>query len=460
MKLKEIRRLFKSELFENEKQKEIYIKENAEIRIENNKIGILLLIILNHVCNTLDFFVYPEHFKLLLILRIIWTSLLVPLLFLFNNRIFIKKNYRIVNNIWGLLAAIPICLMIYFTDGSISPYYAGLNLVIIGVSQFLGYTFLEAVRFSFMTILFYILSIVLNNSILFNIKIFYNNLLFIILTSTINAITCHIFNIIRIKDFKNRYRIKEQKERLEEILRRLNEAREQLFHSEKMNALGFLSAGILHEVNNPLNFVMTYSYILLHKKGIEETKKDKILKDIYEGLDRIKNIIANLRQFAHTSNERKETFLIKESLEAAKMFSSPKLGDIRIIEKINKDFFVTGSKADISQVFINLFVNSADELTYLKENNPDMIPVIIISISQDKDRVLIKFWDNGSGISSENFSNIFTPFFTTKKQGKGMGLGLSISYRIIKDHGGELKVKSKKGKWTEFSFDLPTVNSI
>ncbi|MFT5727889.1 MAG: PAS domain S-box-containing protein [Desulforhopalus sp.] len=252
---------------------------------------------------------------------------------------------------------------------------------------------------------------------------------------------------------KNREALRKANDELEQrVMERtleLQQLHTQLLHSEKLAAIGNLSASIAHEFNNPLQSVMTIV------KGIEQysslDKKEKNLLTLaLQECSRMKNLIADLRDFFQpTSGETVyvdlHTVLDALLLISKKDFTSRK---IRIVKKYGDNIPPIMAVADqLKQVFLNLMNNAADAC----ENGG----IITISTKKIGEHIAVHIEDNGKGIDSENMAHIFEPFFTTKPELKGTGLGLSVSYGIIKQHGGRIDVKSERGKGSTFSVLLP-----
>lgn len=247
---------------------------------------------------------------------------------------------------------------------------------------------------------------------------------------------------------------------LQAALEQLKENEAQLVQSEKMAALGRLAAGLVHEINNPLNFTTTAVQLLKRKtNNLPAEKKDfyeTALKDIHDGLERVQYIIRDLMDFTHQHSERKETVSLLEIIQAARRFLEHefKEGAPAFFMEIPEDTTVFGSKSKLIQVFLNLFQNALDALKE-KTYAPGESPYLKVSCRSFEDNVEVVVEDNGLGIPDENKEKIFEPFFTTKDVGKGMGLGLSISYGIIQEHHGRLQVESEPGVYTRFLLVLP-----
>ena len=243
---------------------------------------------------------------------------------------------------------------------------------------------------------------------------------------------------------------------LEDTLSTLKQTQSQLLHSEKINALGKLTAGLLHEINNPLNYALTALQIIKREPVFKDDELlNETFQDIDEGMNRIKTIISELQVFAHPSEDSKhETFHLQEAITSTLRFTANELGDITVTQKLARGDSVIGSRGSIVQVLINLIGNACKAINAVKDlRNGE----IIIKTEQRDDRLFVYVRDNGTGIEKDFIANIFDPFYTSRDVGEGMGLGLSICHTIIKNHGGRLSVRSEVGQWTEFCFDLPFV---
>ncbi|MFT6258242.1 MAG: signal transduction histidine kinase [Rickettsiales bacterium] len=243
-------------------------------------------------------------------------------------------------------------------------------------------------------------------------------------------------------------------EDLATTLSTLQSTQSQLLHSEKINAIGNLSAGLLHEVNNPLNYTMT-ALQMMKMDPIFTTDEDlkETLADIEEGMGRIKSIVTDLHAFAHPDEaSKKGNFLIHDAVNSVLKFTAHDCKDIKIENSIDKNLIVIGSSSHIVQILINLITNACKAIKHSQNSENGEINIFA---KQTEDRALICVQDNGSGMNEETLNKIFNPFFTTNDVGEGIGLGLSICHTIVKNHDGSLKVESEIGKGSVFSFDLP-----
>jgi signal transduction histidine kinase len=255
-----------------------------------------------------------------------------------------------------------------------------------------------------------------------------------------------------------------QTSRLEKDLRKSNDelkvalsdlkaTQAQLIQSEKLNALGSLAAGLLHEINNPLNYSLTALQLL---RSDEHLNKDELLSevcsDIDEGMQRIRSIVSDLHAFAYPSEaDKSKSFRLIDAVESASRFTAHELRSVDFDVNVSPDILVVGSKTHVTQVLVNLFINSAKATREVEDLRRGEIQV---TGKREDGRVVVRVVDNGIGMEEKTISRIFDPFFTTRDVGEGMGLGLSICHTIIANHGGKLIAKSGVGKGTELAFDL------
>jgi signal transduction histidine kinase len=249
-----------------------------------------------------------------------------------------------------------------------------------------------------------------------------------------------------------------QKKALEEALTKLKETETELVQTEKMASLGRLSAGIIHEINNPLNFAATGLFTLRskarHLAPEQQAEYAEILHDVEEGLNRVKTIVSDLRAFAHRENVQTEPVNIAEAIDSALRFLSHEWKDrIRIVNQLPAGLVVSANRNKLIQVLVNLVENSVDALTH--KAFADDGPTIWIEGRTGEGKTMVSIRDNGDGIEPENLNKIFDPFFTTKDVGEGMGLGLSICYRIVQEYQGRISVRSERGRFCEFTLEFP-----
>ncbi len=275
--------------------------------------------------------------------------------------------------------------------------------------------------------------------------------------------------------------IKEAKQKAEEALTELQATQKQLIQSEKMASLGELTAGIAHEIQNPLNFVNNFSEVskelldemkeAIEKGDAEEAKE--IMNDVIQNLEKINHhgkradgIVKGMLQHSRTSSNQKEATdinaLADEYLRLA--YHGLRAKDKSFNATMKTDFDETIGNIniipqDIGRVILNLITNAfyvVNEKKTLRQAQGDNSyePIVSVSTKKDGNLVFVSVKDNGNGIPQKILDKIFQPFFTTKPTGQGTGLGLSLSYDIVKAHGGELKVETKEGEGSEFTIQL------
>lgn len=263
-------------------------------------------------------------------------------------------------------------------------------------------------------------------------------------------------NLVESHDFQRR--LAEQNTKLTETLELLKATETQLVQSEKVVSLGRLSAGIIHEINNPLNFAATGLYVL-QKQGERLAKEDpqeftEVLRDIEDGVTRVKNIVADLRTFSHPDAEQRDMVPLGDVIASAlRLLSAEWKEKVQIEQAVPPDLMCHANKNKLTQVFVNLISNALDALK-TKPAGPEP-PIIRISGHREDGKIIVTVRDNGEGIDPQNLAKIFDPFFTTREVGKGMGMGLSICYRIIQELHGNIFAASERGKFCEFTIELP-----
>jgi len=272
--------------------------------------------------------------------------------------------------------------------------------------------------------------------------------------------------------------LEHQKKKTDDAYEELKSTQAQLIHSEKMASLGELTAGIAHEIQNPLNFVNNFSE--LNKELIEELKAEissgdatrmlTTLTNISENEEKIMHhgkradsIVKGMLQHSRVSGTQKEpteiNALVDDYLRLA--FHGLRAKDKTFNTTFETDFDPSIGKIsvipqEIGRVILNLLNNAFYAVTNRRKlNQPGYEPLVTVKTQSMGDEILLSISDNGIGIPEKVVAKIFQPFFTTKPTGEGTGLGLSLSYDVIKAHGGKIQVKSEEGKGTEFIITLP-----
>jgi signal transduction histidine kinase len=245
---------------------------------------------------------------------------------------------------------------------------------------------------------------------------------------------------------------------LESTIEQLKETETQLVQTEKLASLGRMSAGIIHEINNPLNFATTGLFTLRNKgkylAADQQEEYQDVLKDVEEGIKRVKNIVSDLRMFTHPDTEsRDQVELAEVAASALRLLSNEWKDKVRIEQKLPEHQTVWANKNKLIHVLVNLLQNSLDALKSKSFVNQQ--PTIWIEGRLESGRSILVVRDNGTGIDPEHLNKVFDPFFTTKDVGEGMGLGLSICYRIVQECEGRISVRSERGQFCEFTLEFP-----
>ncbi len=245
---------------------------------------------------------------------------------------------------------------------------------------------------------------------------------------------------------------------LEATLEQLKETETQLVQTEKMASLGRMSAGIIHEINNPLNYAKTGLFTLRKKsKHVPSDQQEdfaEVLKDIEDGVDRVKDIVSDLRTFTHPREDKLDEVEMGKPVAAALRFLSGEWKDkVPVHQQFNAHQIIMGNESTLLQLLTNLFQNALDALKSRGERPDEAAIWIEDKLTEHTYSLIVR--DSGSGIPSHVLDKIFDPFFTTKDVGQGMGLGLSICYRIMQQHEGRINVRTEPGKFTEFTLEFP-----
>jgi signal transduction histidine kinase len=284
---------------------------------------------------------------------------------------------------------------------------------------------------------------------------------------------------LRYEDFN---KLESAKDQIEKTLVDLRQAQSQLVQAEKMASLGELTAGIAHEIQNPLNFVNNFSEVnneLIEELIAEHAKpkserdemlENEILDNIRQNLEKIHNhgrradgIVKGMLQHSRSSSGQKELTDINEladeylHLAYHGFRAKEKLFNARLETDFDKNIGkINVVSQDIGRVLLNLINNAFYAVNEKrKEKDAGFEPLVKLTTRQAGNQLSITISDNGNGIPENIVDKIFQPFFTTKPTGSGTGLGLSLSYDIIKAHGGDIKVATKEGEGTEFIIHLP-----
>lgn len=250
----------------------------------------------------------------------------------------------------------------------------------------------------------------------------------------------------------------------EEISKKTSEimkAHDQLINAEKLASLGRMAAGVAHELNSPLTGIVTFAHLMLKRTPPENKQDIEDLEVIIEQAERCSKIIKGLLGFSRKTTSEKALVNINSLTEStiSMVRNQAKFHNIKFSLNFDDSIpQVTTDPNQLQQVFINLLINAADAMN--ERGQVTVATRVISDSSSDKKYVEIEFTDTGPGIPEENLGRVFEPFFTTKPVGKGTGLGLAVSYGIIRKHGGNIFVRSEMGKGASFFVRLPVESLV
>ena len=434
-----------------------FVEYDRQVILNNVIVGCMIGIVLMPAGTLLDFFVYRADVIPFLRLRLL-CSLLIAIFWMVVITPFGRRHPRALGVLLAYFPAFFMSWMIYTEKGVSSPYYAGLNIVLVVVGLVLHWTVIESLVVVGGTLLMYITACWLAGGFS-EVNWLVNNLYFLVLTGIVIITGSYFHNKTRFREFAFRYQLDQSRKALEASLQQLKENEMQLVQSEKLASLGRMSAGIIHEINNPLNFATT-GLFTLRKKGRflapeQQADYSEVLTDVEDGLKRVQAIVSDLRMFTHPNTEHLDPVPVAEVVTPALRFLSNEWRDlVQIEQKFADGQTLLANKNKAIQVVVNLLQNSLDALK-TKSFPPGEKPTIWIEGRVENGHSILSVRDNGTGIDPKHVDKVFDPFFTTKDVGEGMGLGLSICYSIMQEYGGKISVKTEPGKFCDFTLEFP-----
>jgi len=443
-----------------------YEEEIREYRLGFNRAYAYTAIVLILLGVGLDYGLYP-HMQYLFGAVRVFVSLIIYCIILVLKTKWGQDRAEALAFVWLLLPQIMITWMIAVTEGATSMYSIGLYLAIFGSSIGLPFSFRLNLVLSLSTFLLYIAACSFHPESFVLRGAFVVNALILLFVITISAVSTFFNERARFMLFRLKTELAEKNAQLEKTNKDLHEVKGQLLQQEKMAAIGTLSAGLLHEVNNPVNYSLMAMDVALEDPVVKTNESLKeCLVDAKKGMQRVQYIVSDLKTFAYRSGDasaHSNDFLLEKALDSALRLVGHETKGISITRDLPADTLVRGDEAAIIGVLVNLLSNAA---LAMRAANRDA-PAIHIAAAWENEgenkgenagkgeRLRITVRDNGPGIPPENLARVFEPFFTTREIGQGLGMGLSISYSVIEQHGGTLVAESKVGEWTKMIFDLP-----
>jgi two-component system, sensor histidine kinase PhcS len=433
-----------------------YQTELADFRVNFSRGGAYTAIVLVLLGVGLDYAQYPHWLTSFSAARLLVSLLIGGIVMLLYTALG-RRFAPWLTLSWLLLPQIMISWMIWQTDGVLSPYYMGLNLAIFASGIALPFGLWQNLVFGVLSCLLYLLACLLPPHEVVPAGTTTVNVLLLLFAAAASAVYTFFNERVRFMLFRLKSQVSEKNAELEAINHQLLEIKGQLLQQEKMAAIGTLAAGLLHEVNNPVNFCLMAIEVALEEPAAkaEETLQE-CLVDAKQGMQRIQHIVSDLKTFAYrkpgAEAEAGVPFLFEKALDSAVRLIGHELRGVEVTRDLPSDTLVQGDEAAIIGVLINLLSNAV--LAMRKAGTGKPAVHIVVKWSDDH-RLHVTVRDNGPGIADEHLARVFEPFFTTREVGQGLGLGLSISYAVVERHGGLLYAESELGNWAAFSFDLP-----
>lgn len=251
-------------------------------------------------------------------------------------------------------------------------------------------------------------------------------------------------------------------QRLDEAHQKMNQLQQSLLQAEKMASIGTLTAGVAHEINNPLAGIsIGLNRISRKPENVSQIKEYTVM--MQDSLHRIEQVIQDLLTFSRKSHFEFEQVnacdMVRKTVKLAQYRVKSDNINIRVVEP-ECPVFLKVSANRMEQVFLNIIINAIDAISEKQSRQPSLEGFVEVNMHEHQDHIQIVIADNGPGIDPQNLNKLFDPFFTTKKVGEGTGLGLSVSYQIVKDHGGEIRVESQPGRGSKFFVILPKASAV
>ncbi|KAA5538822.1 HAMP domain-containing histidine kinase [Roseiconus nitratireducens] len=442
-----------------------FVLQERDRRCRIADIALALGVLLMPLGAVLDWNLYPDQFLPLLASRFLVTAMLAIGLatrrYWSSGRLFEPVSFFLI-----LVPGLFICWMMYLTDGSQSHYYFGLILLMI-IVQMLGFRTGEALAYCGISIAAYLVAVYAAEGFQDPISgEVIQAVFFLIVCGTACVAVCWANRRNRFEAYCLNRDLAYEQELLRKSMTQLRETEQRLVHSEKMRAIAGVAAGLLHEINNPVNYALM-AIKVLKRRIVSDPDAQETLSDVESGVARIGNIVSDLQSFAHPEQLTVQApFRLRDAANTAIRFLTHELPDGRVVldENTQMDAMVHGAQSQIVQVLLNLILNAEKSMqpvpgrpTATPRPDPAKPQSIIIRAVPRDERLFISVVDYGIGMDEDHLKMVKQPFFTTRS-GEGLGLGLGICETIVRSHGGTMQIESEVGVGTTVTFDLPLVS--
>lgn len=423
-----------------------YVAEQHELRLRRTRIGCMLTLTLVPLGSLLDLAGYPEQFWSIFAARMLCDVFLLPIFLLLFTQIG-KRYIVLLSTLWAFSPSVTIAWMIYVTEGSLSPFYAGLNLGIIGTCILLPYGLWESLLYCLGVLGCYAVACGLHTKSPFSPPAFINNVLFIVMTSTICITACYFYSWARVKDYLLRFQLRERNEQLQQ----LDEMKNRFF------------ANVSHELRTPLTLLLAPTRHLLDTQHNLSTEVAESLHLIERNALRLLRLINDLLELVRFDTGRSRGQL--ERIDITQMLTS--LVEASVPLAIQQDIHLASQLADqpcfvhanagqLEKVFLNLLVNA---IKFTPEQGK-----VSVTCVMEASRVVIEVSDTGVGISPADLPHIFERFrqgdLVDERKHQGLGLGLALAQEIVTAHAGILSVSSEIGRGSRFKVILPRNDEV
>jgi two-component system sensor histidine kinase PhcS len=438
----------------DEKLQAGYDNAFREYRLEVSIGGAYIALILVLLGVVLDYGIYPQEQFRFAAARVACAGLMFATTLVMKTE-WGKTQIQWLTFCWLLMPQIMITWMIAVTEGANSIYDAGLYIAVFGSAIALPFSLWQNLTLGGLTYLLYVAACAFHLGSFGLHGPFVVNSFLLLFVAMASAVGTFYNERARLLLFRLKAEVAEKNTQLEETNKNLTNIKGQMLQQEKMAAIGTLSAGLLHEVNNPVNYCLMAIDVALEEPAAKTNASlNECLVDAKQGMQRIQHIVSDLKTFAYRKGEALAdgaVFLLEKAVNSAIRLVGHETKGVAITRDLPADTLVRGDEAAIIGVLVNLLSNAA--LAMRAKNC--LAPAIHLSAVWEEGRLCVTVQDNGPGIRPENLARVFEPFFTTREIGQGLGLGLSISYSVIEQHGGVLRAESAVGEWTKMIFDLP-----
>lgn len=432
--------------------REQYREESNVVFLENCRRGAVFAMIFSLAGYILDYFIYggggnDELLRRIIFLRVSAATVLLVLLLLLHV-LTAPHIVRVLAHVVAFVPMVALDLVLLEIGEGDSHYYAGLNLIMVATVLLLRWSLKDAIINAMLCIGGYLgVAVALQTSAGDIVTVTF----FLLATGTFACVGAYFLDRLRFEDFCS-------KQDLEVALGELKDNEARLLQAEKLSSLGTMSAGIVHEVNNPLNYAVTALHALkMYEDDLPESEREDYLdtvNDAEEGVGRVINIISDLRGFTKGETGLKEEVIIADVVESARRLVSRDLAELDFVVGIAPGLKVLGNSSQLTQVCINLIQNSALALGDI-DRSTRRPEIKIKGYHDDEGNIVLSVRDNGLGIPESDLEKIFDPFFTKRDVGEGMGMGLSICHRILEAHNAWVEAMSELGAYTEIIMTFP-----